>query len=79
MRQLRQRDLHAVLEVVEQLYAFQTPEACEAGLIEPLMRVMDCDNLHLAEVNPKLRRVRWTSNLDPSQKMPIPKIGRAHV
>jgi DNA-binding CsgD family transcriptional regulator len=74
MRQMRQRDLHSVLEVVEQLYAFQTPEACEAGIIEPLMRLMDCDNLHLAEVNPSQRRVRWTSNLDPGQKMAIPNM-----
>lgn len=74
MRQMRQRDLHSVLEVVEQLYAFQTPEACEAGIIEPLMRLMDCDSLHLAEVNPSQRRVRWTSNLDPGQKMAIPNM-----
>ena len=74
MKRLRQRDLHSILEVVEQLYTFYTPEACEAGIIEPLMRVMDCDNLHLAEVNPKQREVRWTSNLDPGQKMAIPNM-----
>ncbi|WFU18582.1 LuxR family transcriptional regulator [Bradyrhizobium sp. CB3481] len=74
MRQLRQRDLHSILEVVEQLYTFQTPESCETGIIEPLMRLMDCDSLHLAEVNPKQRSVRWTSNLDPGQKMAIPNM-----
>ena len=75
MRQLRQRDLHSILEVVEQLYTYQTPEACEAGVVESLVRVMDCDNLHLAEVNPKLRRVRWTSNWDPGQRTIIPHLG----
>jgi DNA-binding CsgD family transcriptional regulator len=74
MRRLRQRDLHSILEVVEQLYTFQTPESCETGIIEPLMRLMDCDSLHLAEVNPKLRQVRWTSNLDPGQRMAIPNM-----
>jgi len=62
------------METVEQLYTYQTPDACEAGIVESLMRLMDCDNLHLAEVNPKLRRVRWTSNWDPGQRETLPNI-----
>ena len=50
MSRLRQRDFHAIIETVEQLYTFQTPDACEAGMVQSLVRLMDCDNLHLAEV-----------------------------
>jgi len=74
MSRLRQHDFHAIMETVEQLYTYQTPDACEAGIVESLMRLMDCDNLHLAEVNPKLRRVRWTSNWDPGQRETLPNI-----
>jgi len=74
MSRLRQHDFHAIMETVEQLYTYQTPDACEAGIVESLTRLMDCDNLHLAEVNPKLRRVRWTSNWDPGQRETLPNI-----
>ena len=74
MSRLRQRDFHAIMETVEQLYTYQTPAACEAGIVQSLMRLMDCDNLHLAEVNPTLRRVRWTSNWDAGQSESLPNI-----
>jgi len=75
MSRLRQRDFHAIMETVEQLYTFQTPAACEAGIVESLVRLMDCDNLHLAEVVPKLRKVRWTSNCEPVQRSVVPNLG----
>ena len=75
MSRLRQRDFHAIMETVEQLYKFQSPAACEAGIVESLVRLMECDNLHLAEVNPKQRTVRWTSNWEPVQRKVIPNMG----
>ena len=32
MRHLRQRDFHAILEIVEELYSYQAPEECEIGM-----------------------------------------------
>ena len=28
MRHLRQRDFHAILEIIEELYSYQAPEQC---------------------------------------------------
>ena len=53
MSRLRQRDFHAIMEIVEQLYSYQTPDACEAGMVQSLQRVMDCDSLHLSESQPE--------------------------
>ena len=52
MSRLRQRDFHAIMEIVERLYSYQTLDACEAGIVESLQRVMDCDSWHLSESDP---------------------------
>jgi len=72
MSRLRQRDFHAIMEIVEQLYSYQTLDACEAGIVESLQRVMDCDSWHLSESDPKQRRVRWTSDWVSRRPQTIP-------
>jgi len=62
MTSLRQREFHAIMEIVERLYSYQTLDACEAGIVESLQSVMDCDSWHLSESDLKQRRVRWTSD-----------------
>ena len=74
MSRLRRRDFHAIMEAVEQLYAYQTPDACEVGIVQSLLRVMDCDIVHLSEVQPKLRRVRWTSDQVSNGHAVVPNI-----
>ena len=32
MGHLRQPDFHAVLDIVQELYSYQTPEECEVGM-----------------------------------------------
>jgi DNA-binding CsgD family transcriptional regulator len=68
----RQRDFHAIMEIVERLYSYQTLDACEAGIVESLQRVMDCDSWHLSESDPKRRRVRWTSDWASRRPETIP-------
>ena len=34
MSWLRQRDFHAIMEIVERLYSYQTLDACEAGIVD---------------------------------------------
>lgn len=72
MSQLRQHDFHAIMEIVEQLYSYQTLDACEAGIVESLQRAMDCDSWHLSESDPKQRRVRWTSDWASRRPETIP-------
>jgi DNA-binding CsgD family transcriptional regulator len=72
MSRLRQRDFHAIMEIVERLYSYQTLDACEAGIVESLQRVMDCDSWHLSESDPKRRRVRWTSDWASRRPETIP-------
>ena len=65
-------DFHAIMEIVERLYSYQTLDACEAGIVESLQRVMDCDSWHLSESDPKRRRVRWTSDWASRRPETIP-------
>ena len=58
MKQLRQRDLHAILEIVEELYSYRTPEECEVGMVRSLHRVIGCDSVHMIGIEPALRRAR---------------------
>ena len=62
MRHLRQRDFHATLEIVEELYTYQTPEECAIGMVRSLQRVIGCDSFHMSGINPGLRRARWSSS-----------------
>ena len=72
MSWLRQRDFHAIMEIVERLYSSRTLDACEAGIVESLQTVMDCDSWHLSESDPKRRRVRWTSDWASRRPETIP-------
>ena len=74
MRLLRQRDFHTIMEVVEQLYTCQTRDACEAGIVQSLPRVMDFDVVHVSEARPELRHVRWTSHGWADGQATIPNI-----
>ena len=62
MRHLRQRDVHAILDIVEELYSYQTPEACEVGMVRSLQRVIGCDGFHMSGIQPAIRRARWSSS-----------------
>ena len=67
MRHLRQRDLHAILEIAEELYSYQTPEECEIGMVRSLQRVIGCSSFHMSGINPGLRRARWSSSWSSGQ------------
>ena len=67
MKQLRQRDLHAILEIVEELYSYRTPEECEVGMVRSLHRVIGCDSVHMSGIEPALRRARWSSSWSSGQ------------
>jgi len=62
MRHLRQRDFHAILEIVEELYSYRTPEECEIGMVRSLQRAIGCSSFHMSGINPGLRRARWSSS-----------------
>jgi DNA-binding CsgD family transcriptional regulator len=72
MRHLRQRDFHAILEIVEELYSYQAPEECMVGMVRSLQRVIGCDSFHMSGINPGLRRARWSSSWasGPTTSMP---------
>ena len=72
MRDLRPRDFHAILEIVEELYSYQAPEECEIGMVRSLQRVINCNSFHMSGINPSLRRARWSSSWasGPSTRMP---------
>ena len=67
MRYLGQRDFGAILEVVEGLYTYQTPEECEAGMVRSLQRVIGCVSIHLSSVDPSLGHARWSSSWNSRQ------------
>ena len=67
MRHLRQRDFHAILEIIEDLYSYRTPEECEIGMVRSLQRVIGCNSFHMSGINPGLRRARWSSSWSSGQ------------
>ena len=67
MKQLHQRDLHAVLEIVEELHSYRTPEECEIGMVRSLQRVIGCDSFHMSSIDPARRRARWSSSWSSGQ------------
>ena len=74
MRHLRQRDFHAILDIVEELYCYQTPEACEIGMVRSLQRVINCNSFHMSGINPGLRRARWSSSWTSGPTMRMPNV-----
>jgi DNA-binding CsgD family transcriptional regulator len=72
MRHLRQRDFHAILEIIEELYSYQAPEECEIGMVRSLRHVINCNSFHMSGINPSLRRARWSSSWTsgPTTSMP---------
>jgi DNA-binding CsgD family transcriptional regulator len=67
MSDLRQRDFHGILEVIEELYAYQTPEECEVGMVRSLQRVIGCDSFHMSGIDAGLRSARWSSSWSAGQ------------
>jgi DNA-binding CsgD family transcriptional regulator len=74
MKEVRQRDLHAILEIVEELYSYRTPEECEVGMVRSLQRVIGCDSFHMSGIDPTLRRARWSSSWSAGQPSFMPNI-----
>jgi DNA-binding CsgD family transcriptional regulator len=74
MRHLRRRDIHAILEIVEELYSYQAPEECEVGMVRSLQRVIGCDSFHMSGIEPNLRRARWSSSWASGQTTFMPNV-----
>lgn len=67
MRHLRQRDFHAVLDIIQELHSYQTPEEYEVGMVRALRRVIGCDSFRMSSVDPGLRQARWLSSRSSRQ------------
>jgi DNA-binding CsgD family transcriptional regulator len=74
MSRLRQRDFHAILEIVEELYSYQAPEECEIGMVRSLQRVIGCDSFHMSGIDSSLRRARWSSSWTSGQTTRMPNV-----
>lgn len=82
MRHLRRRDIHAILDVVEELYSYQAPEECEVGMLRSLRRVIGCDSFHMSGIDANLRRARWSSSWSagqPSYRPDIREVFERHM
>jgi DNA-binding CsgD family transcriptional regulator len=62
MRYLGRRDFHGIMEVVEELYTYDTAEECEVGMLRSLRRVIGCDSFHMSIIDRGLGRARWASS-----------------
>ena len=74
MSHLRRRDIHAILEIVEELYSYEAPEECEVGMVRSLQRVIGCDSFHMSGIEPSLRRARWSSSWASGQTTFMPNV-----